>query len=199
VGGGNGVAGESIPEALETASTVPGGARSRTFRSAVCVAVLLVAVGCARESVPGGPVEHARVATVSDGDTLRLTDGRRIRLVQIDAPERGVECFGDRARAALLRLAPPGTRVELEGDPALDDRDRFGRLLRTVRVRGRSVNLALVAQGAAAPYFYRGARGRGAGALLEAAERARSERRGLWGSCLGVRLLPTRALDSGRS
>jgi endonuclease YncB( thermonuclease family) len=137
------------------------------------------------------------VATVADGDTLRLTDGRRIRLVQVDAPELGAECFGDRARVALLQLVPRGTEITLEREPALDEHDRFGRLLRTVSVHGRNVNLALVAQGAAAPYFYGGARGRGAAALLEAAERAREERRGLWGSCPGARLRPTRAVDSG--
>ena len=140
---------------------------------------------------------HGRVATVADGDTLRLSDGQRVRLVQIDAPERGQECFGDQARAALLRLVPPGTQIELEREPGLDDHDRFGRLLRTVRLHGRNVNLALVVEGAAAPYFYRGDRGRGAAALLQAAERARKGRRGLWGSCPDARLRPTRAVDSG--
>jgi endonuclease YncB( thermonuclease family) len=153
--------------------------------------------GCASEPVAPGRVEHGRVATVADGDTLRLSDGRRIRLVQIDAPERGQECFGERARLALLQLAPPGSEVALEREPSLDDHDRFGRLLRTVRVGDRNVNLARVSQGAAAPYFYRGARGRGSAALLEAAERARDERRGLWGSCPRARLRPTRAVDSG--
>ena len=153
--------------------------------------------GCASEQAASGRVEHGRVARVADGDTLRLTDGRRIRLVQIDAPERGRECFGERARLALLQLAPPGREVTLEREPALDDHDRFDRLLRTVRVGDRNLNLALVAEGAAAPYFYRGARGRGSAALLEAAERARGERRGLWGSCPQARLRPTRAVDSG--
>ena len=163
----------------------------------VALLLLVVVTGCAGEPAARGRVERGRVATVADGDTLRLRDGGRIRLVQIDAPERGPECFGERARLALLQLAPPGSEVTLEREPALDDHDRFGRLLRTVRVGGRNVNLALVAQGAAAPYFYRGARGRGADALLEAAERAREERRGLWGSCPRARLRPTRAVDSG--
>jgi endonuclease YncB( thermonuclease family) len=36
--------------------------------------------------------ERARVAEVIDGDTLRLWHGRRVRLLQIDTPERGEEC-----------------------------------------------------------------------------------------------------------
>ena len=103
------------------------------------------------------------MARISDGDTLRLADGRRIRLVQIDAPEREVECFGNAATKALARLAPVGSTIELERDPALDDLERNGRLLRYVRVGGVDLNLELVRLGAAAPYFYRGARGARAG------------------------------------
>jgi len=140
-----------------------------------------------------------RVARISDGDTLRLEDGRRVRLVQIDAPERQDECFGRAATSALVLLAPIGSTVELQRDPTLDDVDGNGRLLRYVRAGGRDVNLELVKLGAAAPYFYRGARGRRAGALLRAAERARSDRRGLWGACPSARLAPTRQVDAGSS
>jgi micrococcal nuclease len=128
------------------------------------------------------------VAVVVDGDTLHLEDGRRIRLVQIDAPERS-ECYGRQATAALGRLAPRGTRVELERDPALDAADDGRRLLRYVLADGRNVNLLLVEQGAAAPYFFRNARGRLAGELLDAAHAARRERQGLW-RCAGARLEP---------
>jgi micrococcal nuclease len=125
---------------------------------------------------------------VVDGDTVHLEDGRRIRLVQIDAPERA-ECYGRQATAALVRLAPRGTRVELERDPALDAADDGGRLLRYVLAGGSNVNLLLVEQGAAAPYFFRDERGRLAGELLDAAHAARRERRGLW-RCAGARLEP---------
>ena len=68
--------------------------------------------------------------SVRDGDTILLADGRRVRLVQVDAPELGVECWGDEAADALERLAPRGTELRLERDPGLDDVDRYGRLLR---------------------------------------------------------------------
>lgn len=134
--------------------------------------------------------EESVVALVNDGDTLRLRDGRRVRLLQIDAPEEESECFGRAATAALVRLAGRGTRVALERDPRLDERDDFGRLLRYVRVHGLNVNVELVRVGAALPFFFRGDRGRHARDLLAAARETRRERRGLWGACRGVRLAP---------
>lgn len=153
-----------------------------------------MAAGCGSSSASSTSqlirVEPATVGYVSDGDTLRLTDGRRVRIVQIDAPELETDCYGQAARRALLRLTPSGTRVTLERDPALDAIDRYARLLRYVAVGQRDVGLALVAEGDAEPYFFRNERGRRAAELLRAAKRARAERRGLWGACPGARLDP---------
>ena len=171
--------------------------RARHSRLIRLLALLLVS-GCAAEDAgPAAEPESGRVAWVSDGDTLRLADGRRIRLVQIDAPERSGECFGRAARSTLARLAPVGSTVELERDRALDDIDRNGRLLRYVRAGGLDDNLELVRLVAAAPYFYRGARGRHAEALVGAAEQARADRRGLWGDCPAAKLTPTRQVAAG--
>ena len=99
-----------------------------------------------------------RVARVADGDTIDLTGGQRVRLVQIDTPEVyfGGECYGPQASAITKRLLPPGTLVRLQPDPATDLVDQYGRLLRyVIRARdGLNVNIRLVAVGAAAPYFY---------------------------------------------
>jgi endonuclease YncB( thermonuclease family) len=154
------------------------------------LAVVLLAISCAEEP-PAAEVERPRavVQFVADGDSLELRDGRRVRLLQIDAPERG-ECHHDASGRALDRLAAPGQAVQLETDPLLDERDEHERLLRYVHVRGRNVNLALVAQGDAAPYLFRNERGRYAGALLRAAEAARADRRGFWGMCPHARLEP---------
>ena len=121
-----------------------------------------------------------------------------MRLVQIDAPELHSECFGDQAADELARLAPSGTKLRVERDPRLDDRDRHGRLLRYAFVEGTNLNVELVRIGAAAPYFYRGERGRHARRLLAAAREARSGRRGLWGVCPGTRLRPERQVAAGR-
>jgi len=154
----------------------------------------------------GGTIETTRstegavVASVYDGDTLTLQDGRRVRLLQIDTPELGSgECYSRAARTALLRLAPVGARVALEADGNLDRVDRYGRLLRYVRRTGTNVNLELVREGAAAPYFYRGERGRYAAPLLAAARQAKAAKRGLWKACTSTVLDPTNAVATGRS
>ena len=126
----------------------------------------------------------ATVTRIGDGDTLELGDGSRVRLVQIDAPELGEgECYAPEAATALAELVPPGSTVGLERDAALDDVDRFGRLLRYVFRNGTNVNLELVRDGAAEVFFFRGDRGRYAAELLDAAGEARGAQRGLWGAC----------------
>ena len=164
----------------------------------VAAGVFLVA-GCGgdSDSPAAAPETQAKVAFVGDGDTIQLVDGRRVRLVQIDAPELFGECYGREARGALRRLVPEGTRVRLVRDPGLDDRDEHGRLLRYVESGSTDVNLELVRRGAAAPYFYRGDRGRHADALEHAAEDAVRGRRGLWSACPQARLRPTRSLVAG--
>jgi micrococcal nuclease len=118
--------------------------------------------------------------------------------VQIDAPERARnECFGAAAARELRRLLPPGTEVRVAYDERLDRVDRFGRTLGYVFVGDLNVNGTLVEVGAAAPYFFGGGRGRYADELLDAAERARRERRGLWGACPVAALDPSRSVQTG--
>ncbi len=168
----------------------------RTITIFTFAAMALVLTGCADTGSNGA--SSARIDRVVDGDTIRLTDGRRIRLVQIDAPEvSDNECYADEATEALERLAPPGTRVTLEADPALDDRDRFDRLLRYVLVGGENVNLRLVEDGAASVWFFEGDRGRYAGQFLAEATAAQAERRGLWGACPAARLDPLHGVETG--
>lgn len=177
------------------------GSRSLTALAALAA---LGGAGCGSGSgdvrAPAGTqrgAETAVVRSVADGDTLRLRDGRRVRLVQIDAPESD-ECYAEGATSALRRLAPAGALVTLTRDPLLDAVDEHGRLLRYLSNGGLNVTVELVARGAAAPYFFRGARGRHAAALLRAARAARGARRGLWGACPGARLDPRRGAVTGR-
>jgi micrococcal nuclease len=139
----------------------------------------------------------ATVARVVDGDTLQLADGTRVRLVQIDTPERSDECYGERANALTRRLLPPGTRVRIEPDPRLDRVDVFGRLLAYVFDGDENVNVRLVREGAAGVWFFGGARGRYADELLAAARDARAKRRGLWSACPLARFDPLAAVASG--
>lgn len=138
------------------------------------------------------------VASVTDGDTIRLADNRRVRLVQIDAPERpDGECYAERATRALERLAPVGMELSLRLDPSLDTKDEHGRWLVYAFDGRRNLNLRLVQLGAATPYFHKGRRGRYADRLLAAAQRAQATRRGLWAACPGTRLDPDRPVEAG--
>ncbi len=167
----------------------------RAAASLVILAALSVTVGA-------GAAEPTvfRVERVVDGDTIALANGQRVRLVQIDTPEVyfGVECYGREASARTRALLPVGTAVYLLAEPATDRVDDYGRLLRyVVRVAdGVNVNLRLVAEGAAAPYFYDGRRGRYAGRLDALASRARSEERGLWKACRHTRYDPELGVET---
>ncbi len=156
----------------------------------LAAAVVLVTAGCVDRTTSVEPPSAGTgvVARVNDGDTLTLQGGAKVRLVQVDAPELTTDCFGRDAREALFSLARPGTRVRLVRDPALDNTDRYGRLLRYVLVGETDVNVELVRRGAASPYFFRNERGEHAQELLEAVDAARDERAGYWGACPAARL-----------
>lgn len=154
--------------------------------------VAVLAAGCQGSENADTTTTTGRAAAVvewvNDGDTLTLTNGGKVRLLQVDAPELQTDCYGRAALEALVALAPKGTRVSLAADPTLDDSDRYGRLLRYVFVRGANVNVELVRAGAASPYFYRRERGRYADQLLDAVDEARAAHRGFWGACPGAEL-----------
>ena len=165
-------------------------------RSAVFV--LLGAVLLAVPVASSRPGASYAVERVVDGDTIVLTTGRRVRLVQIDSPElSGSECYAVAARSTLTRLLPTGTRVGLEFDSRLDRVDRYGRALAYVLKGSENVNLTLVGRGAASVWFYEGVRGRYARPMMRAARSARAAKRGLWKACPGTQLDPLSAVDTG--
>jgi len=179
-----------------------GGLAGSLLSLALAVSLLLTTAaraGRSQQLPPGG--EEARIAYVVDGDTVALTSGWHVRLVQIDTPEvyGTPECYGRQASQMTKRLLPRGTLVRLYREPRTDAVDGYGRLLRyVVRVRdGLDVNLQLVRVGAAAPYFYDGRRGRYARLLVRLALRARAHRLGLWGRCPGTPWDPDSGVQTG--
>jgi len=86
------------------------------------------------------------VARVIDGDTVELRSGESVRLLGIDAPEKN-QYYHDDATKRLRQLVE-GKKVVLEKD--VNNRDRYGRLLRYVYVDGLFVNLEMVKEGYAA-------------------------------------------------
>ncbi len=161
--------------------------------------VLLALVGAPAATPSSSTI--FRIDHVADGDTVDLTNGAKIRLVQIDTPEVyfSPECYGKQASTITKGLLPAGTRVRLAAEPATDRVDEYGRLLRYVtRVSdGLNVNVYLVRVGAAAPYFYDGRRGRYAKLLDRLARQARARHLGLWGACPRVPYDPDRGVATG--
>lgn len=120
------------------------------------------------------------VVGVVDGDTLDvLVDNRpvRVRLAQIDAPERS-QAFGSRAKQKLSDLTfHKVVSVSTAARP-----DRWGRQLGMVYVAGVNVNAEMVSQGFAWAYrqYLSDA------SLLRLEEQARGSRRGLWADATPV-------------
>ena len=176
---------------------------SRTSRALLVLGLVVgsLAFGGAPGASTAASTAVLRIDHVADGDTVDLTNGARVRLVQIDTPEVYFhpECYGRQASALTKRLLPPGTAVELTREPATDSVDSYGRLLRYVTRRrdGLNINVHLVAIGAAAPYFYRGRRGRYATKLTRLALRARERHLGLWGRCPGTPYNPNEGVSTG--
>ena len=162
----------------------------------VTLLLLLLSAPASLAATRAGIIDH-----VADGDTVVLRGGETIRLVQIDTPEvyGDTECYGRQASALTESILPAGTRVRIATDPGLDQRDRDGRTLAYVWKGSSLVNLRLVREGAAAPYFYSGDKGRYATPIFEAAVAARKAGRGLWGHCRkgSVPLRATRGVSTG--
>jgi micrococcal nuclease len=113
------------------------------------------------------------VVAVLDGDTVDVLVDRqpvRVRLAEIDAPEKG-QAFGTRARQALAAAVFRNTVTVKE-----TGRDGFGRTLGTIMLDGRNINRVMVAEGWAWAYRqYLKDR-----SLLDVEASARSARAGLW-------------------
>jgi endonuclease YncB( thermonuclease family) len=142
---------------------------------------------------------NIRIASITDGDTIKLTDGKSVRFLQIDTPElNGDECYAKEAQVALANLLNIRGILRLTTDPNLDKVDAYGRLLRYVFKGKTNINLEMVKIGAATPYFYKRELGRYSAQLLKAAETAREKKLGLWSACPGTKLDPYRALTTIR-
>lgn len=129
--------------------------------------VLAAAVSYAAE-------QRSLVLQVLDGDTFQLEDGRQVRCLGIDAPEKG-DAFAEEATQTLNRLVG-GKRVRLElGQP---ERERDGRLLAYVFVDQSMVNTQLLRLGTA--YVRRPVARKYRLAFAQAQEQARAAGVGIW-------------------
>jgi micrococcal nuclease len=153
----------------------------RAVLGVALVCALLLARGLLADS--GGDSGSARVAEVTDGDTIRLDRLGRVRLIGIDTPEvfGERECYGPQASAFARRMLPPGTRVTYR--LGAERRDRFGRTLAYVYLPdGRLFNELLAERGYATTLTIP-PNDRYADRFTAAARRARERHLGLWEAC----------------
>ena len=111
---------------------------------------------------------------VADGDTITVLDSsnnqHKIRLQGIDAPEKG-QAFG-KASGRFLSGLVAGREVRV----AWTKLDRYGRILGTVFVDGKDVNLEMLKAGLAWHYKKYDS----TPAYAQAESEARAAKRGLW-------------------
>ncbi|MFH1651241.1 MAG: thermonuclease family protein [Chloroflexota bacterium] len=91
----------------------------------------------------------AEVLSVIDGDTILLKNGEYVRLIGIDSPEKGDKYYYE-AKDYLSSLI--GGTVRLERD--VENRDKYGRLLRYVYQGDLFVNANMISAGYATSYPY---------------------------------------------
>lgn len=115
-----------------------------------------------------------RVVRVIDGDTFELKDGRRVRLLGVDAPEIGF-CGANEAKKLLEDLVL-GKKVKLkEGDY----RD-YGRIMALVYAKNKLLNEPILNQDLARVIYAPNSEKE---KLVNAYKKAKSQNLGIWGLC----------------
>ena len=138
-----------------------------------------------RSTKPPAPAAGARThaptqitgrVDVIDGDTLAI-DGRRVRLLGIDAPEAKQTCLAEGARWPCGKAATEALIERTTGRAVTcteHDQDRYGRAIAVCRAGGEDLNARMVSEGLAIAYR------RYSKAYVEHEQSARSAGCGLW-------------------
>ena len=104
-----------------------------------------------KQCAPYGKTEVVRVSSIHDGDTLTLTDGRKVRLLGVNATEvaregRPNEPFAKQAKQAAKKFLAKAKRIELLTDTEI--KDHYGRWLGHIyNESGESLEQHLLQQG----------------------------------------------------
>lgn len=131
----------------------------------------------------------AIVSNVIDGDTVKLQNGEKVRLLGINTPEMG-QPYYEEATNRLKELIE-GKTVRLEKD--VEDKDQYGRLLRHIYINDTFVNLEMVREGYANVYI-RPPNTKYSYEFEKAEEEAKNAERGIWqpspledlSKCIGI-------------
>jgi len=148
---------------------------TRALRVLSLLAVALVGSGPASLAAQA-PTLTCVVKKLADGDSFTCADGRKVRLLLIDAPELAQSPWGRMAKEQLDRLAAPGTvlRLELDRNPT----DRYGRTLAYAYAGNVMLNEWMVANGWAMVLAYENVRYLNRFTRAESA--ARTAKKGFW-------------------
>jgi micrococcal nuclease len=123
------------------------------------------------------------VTKIIDGDTVVLESGEKIRLLGINTPEKGQNCYENASKYLTNKILEK--EVLLEKD--LDEKDLYGRLLRHIILDGENINIELVEKGLATVYIV-GENKKYSSELFAAEEKARQNQGCVWeqsSSCRG--------------
>ena len=144
--------------------------------------------------------QWSTVTAVYDGDTITLSDGSKVRLLGINAPEQDKDatlnsaldpttCGGGDAGDFLRGWVLERSVCLLDSPLTGPEEDKYHRKLKYVFVDGVNVNLLMVATGHACtydafaePFCHE--------AFLAEEDRADRESLGLWGLCADIHLDP---------
>lgn len=139
--------------------------RKKAFLIAACLLIASI--------VYAGYEFEAKVVRVLDGDTIEVlfdNQTRKIRLAQIDAPEKS-QAFGQRSKQSLSDLVF-GKHIQV----AVETKDRYGRLVGRIYYGSIDVNAEQIRKGMAWVYTKYATDQ----SFFEIEKEARSDRRGLW-------------------
>lgn len=147
--------------------------------------------------------EYLIVLRVIDGDTFKMSDGEKVRLIGIDTPEKYesskldresertgrdksvIKKLGEEATEYVRNLAE-GKKVRLVREKHGYDKDKYGRLLRYVYLEdGTFLNAKIIRDGYA--NVYNSSEISKLDEFRELERSARENKRGLWGEAEGLK------------
>lgn len=147
--------------------------------------------------------EYLIVSKVIDGDTFKMSNGEKVRLIGIDTPEKydsdkldresknsgrdkeTIQKLGEEASLYVKNLVE-GKRVKLVREDDYRDRDKYGRLLRYVYLEdGTFINAKIIEDGYA--NVYNDAEITKIDEFRRLEQEARQNKRGLWGEVDGLK------------
>jgi micrococcal nuclease len=91
----------------------------------------------------GPEYQSVLVTQVVDGDTITVEGGLRVRLIGIDAPERGEKCYTEGKEYLNSMILHKVVNLEMD----ITDKDQYGRSLRYVWLDTKLVNAEIVRAG----------------------------------------------------